>query len=209
MSSQEKILYQLKRSGPLSAKDIGEKLDITTMGARQHLAQLESEALVTTLPEESRGRGRPVKRWALTENGHRRFPDAHAQVTSDLLIAVTDVLGDEALDKLINQRTHVTLEQYKLGLAQTVGLEARLEKLAEMRTKEGYMAEIEANETGYWLIEHHCPICVAAETCRGFCRSELDVFQTLLQDVATIKRDEHLLEGGRRCSYLITPIDAA
>ncbi|MFN3236016.1 MAG: ArsR family transcriptional regulator [Pseudomonadales bacterium] len=56
-SSQDKILYQLKRLGPLTAREIGTHLGITTMGTRQHLAQLESEALVTTTPEESRGRG--------------------------------------------------------------------------------------------------------------------------------------------------------
>ena len=44
--SQDKILYQLKRLGPLTAKLVGKELGMTTMGARQHLAQLESEGLV-------------------------------------------------------------------------------------------------------------------------------------------------------------------
>lgn len=204
-SSQDKILYQLKRLGPLTAREIGTHLGITTMGTRQHLAQLESEALVTTTPEESRGRGRPVKRWKLTEAGHKRFPDGHAQVTSDLLIAVTDLLGESALDQIIEQRTQTTRDNYQTQLQSLTSVGAKLEGLAQLRTQEGYMAEVEQTPTGYRLIEHHCPICVAATTCQGFCRSELEVFQSLFVGLATVTRDEHLLHGARRCSYSITP----
>ncbi len=204
-TSQDKILYQLKRLGPLTAKEIGSHLGITTMGTRQHLAQLEADALVTTTPEESRGRGRPVKRWKLTEAGHGRFPDGHAQVTSDLLIAVTDVLGADALDKLIEQRTNKTKALYQQRLDQCRGIEAKLNALSELRSKEGYMAEVEKAETGYRLIEHHCPICIAATTCQGFCQSELEVFQALFEGIASVTRDDHLIAGARRCSYRIEP----
>lgn len=205
-TSQEKILYQLKRLGPLTAKEIGERLTMTTMGARQHLALLESEHLVTTTPEETRGRGRPVKRWKLTEAGHKRFPDGHAQVTSDLLIAVTDLLGEDALDQLIEQRTSTTKAQYAAELAKHDGIAEKLQALADLRSNEGYMAEVEKTAVGYRLLEHHCPICIAATTCQGFCRSELEVFQSLFADTAKIERDEHLIQGARRCSYTVTPL---
>jgi predicted ArsR family transcriptional regulator len=205
-SSQDKILYQLKRLGPLTAKEIGTHLGITTMGTRQHLTQLESDGLVTTTPEESRGRGRPVKRWKLTAQGHKRFPDGHAQVTSDLLIAVTDLLGESALDQIITQRTQTTRDNYQRHLQNLVGIGAKLEGLAQLRSEEGYMAEVEETAEGFRLIEHHCPICVAATTCQGFCRSELEVFQALFAGLATVVRDEHLIHGARRCSYAITPI---
>ncbi len=205
-TSQDKILYQLKRLGPQTAKTIGQALGMTTMGARQHLAQLDDEGLVSTLPEESQGRGRPVKRWKLTEQGHGRFPDAHAQVTSDMLIAVTEVLGDDALDKLIQQRTDKTLKHYQETLAPLKTLEAKLKGLAQLRTDEGYMAEMTTTKDGLRLIEHHCPICIAATTCQGFCRSELEVFQSLFRGLATVARDEHLIQGARRCSYSITPV---
>lgn len=205
-SSQDKILYQLKRSGPLSAKEIGQRMSITTMGTRQHLAQLEATNLVKTLPEESQGRGRPVKRWALTGAGHARFPDSHAQVTLDLLISVTDLLGEAALDKLIDHRTERTLLHYGVELEQQDGLANKLATLAELRSKEGYMAEIQLLDGDYLLIEHHCPICIAATSCQGFCRSELDVFQQLLKGVATVERTEHILAGARRCTYRICEI---
>lgn len=206
-SSQDKILYQLKRSGPLTAKEIGQRMSITTMGTRQHLAQLEGANLIRTLPEESQGRGRPVKRWALTGAGHDRFPDSHAQVTLDLLISVTDLLGEAALDKLIDHRTERTLQQYDAAMKQQDGLKDKLATLAELRSQEGYMAEIQVLDGDYLLVEHHCPICIAAKSCQGFCRSEFDVFQQLLKGVATVAREEHVLAGARRCSYRVSPIN--
>ena len=202
-TSQDKILYQLKRSGPLTARILSEHLNMTTMGARQHLAQLETDGLVDTTPEETRGRGRPVKKWKLTQAGHNRFPDGHAQVTNDLLIAVTDVLGDDALDQLIDRRTETTLKQYRDKLSQLSSVADKLNALAELRTDEGYMAEVEETEVGYRLIEHHCPICIAAKTCQAFCRSELEVFQSLFENLAMVTREDHLINGARRCSYSV------
>ena len=58
------------------------------------------------------------------------------------------------------------------------------------------------------LIEHHCPICEAAEACAGFCRAELGVFRAVLGDGVSVERTEHLLSGGARCAYRIRPVDA-
>jgi predicted ArsR family transcriptional regulator len=59
------------------------------------------------------------------------------------------------------------------------------------------------------LIEDHCPICAAAETCQGFCRSELAIFQKTLGEDVEITREEHLLSGGRRCTYRIRKLHSA
>ncbi len=207
-NSQDKILYQIKRTGPQTARNLGERLDITTMGIRQHLSRLEELQLISSLPEETIGRGRPVRRWKLTEAGHNRFPDAHAQVTADLIISIRDVLGDEAIDKLISKRTKETLDLYRKQLQNIGTLEGKLEKLCELRSDEGYMAELTTDRTNgtYTLKEHHCPICIAAKTCQGFCSSELEVFKTLFEGVATVHRVDHILNGARRCTYQVEPI---
>jgi predicted ArsR family transcriptional regulator len=56
----------------------------------------------------------------------------------------------------------------------------------------------------YLLIENHCPICAAASACQGFCRSELSIFRDLLAP-AKVERIDHILQGARRCAYLVTP----
>ncbi len=202
-SSQEKILYQIKRLGPQTVKALASSLGVTTMAVRQHLTQLETQGLIESLPEESQARGRPVKPWQLTSQGHQRFPDAHAQITSELINSVRDLLGESALARIIGERTRQSLASYSEVLDQKESLKEKLEALVALRTAEGYMAELVTEADSFLLLENHCPICVAASTCQGFCQSELEVFQTVLDDDALIEREDHLLNGARRCSYRV------
>ncbi len=204
-TSQDKILYQIKRLGPQSVKSLARTLNVTTMGIRQHIALLAADGLIVALPEEPQPRGRPAKPWKLTEKGHQRFPDGHAQVTADLILSVRELLGESAMDKIIEQRTRETFELYRRGLKKYKTLAGKISHLAELRTKEGYMAEVLEQDGEFILSEHHCPICIAAKSCQGFCRSELDVFQKLFAGSASVVREDHILNGARRCSYRITP----
>jgi predicted ArsR family transcriptional regulator len=205
-SSQDKILYQIKRLGPQSVKSLAEILDVTTMGVRQHLAQLESAGLIESLPEQPQPRGRPLKTWKLTQKGHGRFPDAHAQITADLILSVRELLGESAMDKIIEKRTADTFKQYSACLDKQNTLSGKVSALARLRSDEGYMAEVTEENSEYLLLEHHCPICIAAKSCQGFCRSELEVFQKLFEKIASVTREDHLLDTARRCSYRIIPI---
>lgn len=206
-NNQDKILYQIKRLGPQTAKELSIKLGMTTMGIRQHMATLEEQCLVETTPPEPQKRGRPVARWQLTDDGHARFPDAHAQMTVELIASVRDLLGEQALDKIITDRADKTEQIYADALERKTTLATKITELARLRTAEGYMAEAESLEDGsFRLAENHCPICIAASSCQGFCRTELQTFQALFEGTAVVKREEYLLEGARRCSYLISPV---
>jgi predicted ArsR family transcriptional regulator len=55
------------------------------------------------------------------------------------------------------------------------------------------------------LIEHHCPICAAAKTCQGFCRSELEVFRDVLGPNVSVERESHIVAGAPRCVYRVQP----
>ena len=185
-------------------KSLAERLAITTMGIRQHLAQLEQNDLVRAGEPVPQKRGRPVVQWHLTDQGHARFPDAHAQMTTELIASVRDVLGEVALDKVIEARAAHTSTQYKAALQSCKSLPDKIARLVALRTAEGYMAEMESlSDNQYRLIEQHCPICIAATSCQGFCRTELVCFQELFEGLATVRREEYLLAGARRCTYLI------
>ncbi|MDX5434980.1 MAG: MarR family transcriptional regulator, partial [Halomonas sp.] len=97
-----------------------------------------------------------------------------------------------------------TLALYRDALGDATALEARVERLAEIRTREGYMAEWRREEDGsLLLIENHCPICRAAHTCPDLCRSELTVFRAVLGEDVSVERTGHVLGGARRCVYRI------
>ena len=202
-ASTDKILFLLKSHGPQSAAELGEQLQMTSMGARQHLMTLEADGWVS-FNDEARGRGRPVRLWQLTEQAWQRFPDSHSELTLQLIDNIQQLFGEVGMERLIAQREQQQLARYQQTLGNK-GLSGRLEALRELRSREGYMAEIRREEDGSWLLwESHCPICAAARSCRGFCRSELALFRQLLAP-ATVEREQYLLEGAHRCHYRITP----
>ncbi len=200
----DRLLTLLKTRGPQTAADLGRALGTTGENARQQLGKLAAEGLAEP-HSEVRGVGRPVQLWQLTEAGNARFPDAHAELTVQLLRAVRTTFGLAGLDKLIDARESETLANYKREMDGIADIKDRVSKLADIRSREGYMAEWREENGAFMLIENHCPICVAATTCQNFCRSELAIFQEILGQDVLVERRDHILAGARRCAYSVTP----
>jgi predicted ArsR family transcriptional regulator len=199
----DRILMLLKTRGAQTAADLGTALGLTGEAARQQLLKLADEGLVVAVAEP-RGVGRPALVWSLTAAGHGRFPDAHAELTVQLIRSIRSELGEGAMDRLISARAAEAQANYAAVLKGAASLEERVAGLAELRSREGYMAEWRAEGDGYLLIENHCPICAAASACQGFCRMELDLFQKALGGDVSVEREEHIVSGDRRCAYRIT-----
>ncbi|WP_051687373.1 metalloregulator ArsR/SmtB family transcription factor [Microbulbifer sp. HZ11] len=201
--SREQILYLLKTHGPLSAGAIADHLGITAVGARQHLHQLAEQGLLQRFDRAEKV-GRPASYWALTEKAQQRFPDRHGDLTVKLIESVREVFGPQGLDTLIARREQESLAEYLDALRNCATLGARVRKLAQLRDREGYMAQAVQEQRGIWLLlENHCPICAAARHCHNFCRSELEIFRQCLPE-ARVERCEYLLDGARRCAYRIS-----
>jgi len=202
----DRILMLLKMRGPQSSIAVGEYLGVTGEAARQHMLRLEEQGLVRS-EARARGVGRPMTMWRITELAQRRFPDTHAQLTSDLLGTIREELGDDAIDVVIRARERANLAVYSRAMADATSLAERVANLAQIRTDEGYMAEWWQEPDGtFMLVENHCPICAAAAACQEFCRSEMRIFGDVLGTGASIERIDHILAGARRCAYRITPV---
>lgn len=203
LQDNEKALWVLKTRGPQPLAVISKELKVTTEGARFHLIKLEKEGLVESR-SEVKGRGRPKQIWSLTEKGNSRFPDNHANLTVNIIDMMRNTLGEDAVHRVIEEHEARMLSRYEEEIDESSSLENRLEKLTEIRTREGYMAEYEKDEEGYMFIENHCPICAAAKICQGFCQAELNIFRAVLGDEVNIERVEHIVKGERRCAYRIS-----
>lgn len=204
MKPQDRILQQLKTKGPQTAVELGKTLKITSMGARGHLERMAEQGLVDSKEVRS-GVGRPRKTWHLTDLAQSHFPDRHDQLTSDIIVSVREVFGEQGLDQLIQHREQTTEKLYQGALARCLTLEDKLAALVDIRSREGYMASYEAKDNGFLFVENHCPVSAAVRACQGFCRAELKVFQNLFANIAHVKRTEYILEGDRRCAYTIKP----
>ena len=148
--------------------------------------------------------GAPSGFGSLTERAQSRFPDTHNFLTVELIGAARATFGEAGLNRLIARHGQNTLERYRAALGKRRGLRAKISKLSELRSEEGYLAEWQILEDGIFLLsENNCPICAAAKACQGFCRSELDVFKAVLGPGVKIDRIDHIVSGARRCAYRI------
>jgi len=194
--SQTKILKRLKVRGPQSIKILSKFMEQTTMGVRQHLADMESKGLVCQTEAKKQNRGRPLNLWKLSRRGHQRFRDGHESVALDLIEAATNLKGQGFLEELVYFRNQSIEENYRLKLQEAgTHLRNQINRLAELRTEEGYMAEVRLLPDGWLLTENHCPIHAAAKQCTHFCKAELSCFQAVFEKNADIERVEHLLDG--------------
>ncbi len=200
--SSDRILTLLKMKGKATAGLIAEELAMTKEGARKHLLNLSAGNLVKATVK-GEGVGRPSVYYSLTDKGLSRFPDNHAEITVQLLKSVKKLLGDNALDLLISDRSTMVYEKYAKEIKDTDTLEQKLEIFSKKRSGEGYMAEWRKEGRTYYLVENHCPICAAATECGGFCLSESRTIKQLIGPGYNVERVEHIVENGNRCVYKI------
>lgn len=202
-SSKRRIVDALKRRA-LTGSELASRFGLTPEAVRQHLNDLDGNGLVQSSRRPTSGAGRPPLEWTLTPVALDLFPDRHADLTVSLIGSIRAAVGDDGLEAVIEQRLADQLVEYRRRLR---GIDDKLGALADLRTDEGYMAEVvdAPDGDGRLLVEHHCPICEAASACQSLCQAELELFQSALGRRVEVSRDQHLLAGDSRCVYRIRP----
>ena len=204
MQTRRAIVQLLKTEGALDSTTLGRRLKLTPMAVRQHLYALQGEKLVTS-EERPVPRGRPAKYWMLTPDAARLFPEAYAELSVALLSAVEDTFGEKGMQRLVDARLTRQQRDYTARIPASLPVEKKLQRLAQLRSAEGYMAEVRRDGKGaFILVENHCPICAAATACQGLCASELALFRSVLGPHVDVERTEHIVGGDRRCAYRVT-----
>jgi predicted ArsR family transcriptional regulator len=208
--AKRRIVDRLKRVESATAPELAEAFGLTDTAVRQHLDALAENGLVEKAPAPPpQGRGRPPIRWQLTPLAAELFPDRHADLTVGLIGSIREALGEDGLDRVLEARHQTQLSAYRQALPDPTvsSVPVRVRRLADIRSAEGYLAEVRPDDAGgLLLLEHHCPVCDAANACQGLCRTELELFREALGDDVTVERVQHLLAGDQRCAYRITPV---
>ncbi len=209
-SAKRRIIERLKRADTATAPELAAEFGLTDTAIRQHLEALENAELVerVTAPSSASttnsGRGRPPVHWRLAASASSLFADRHSDLTVELIVSIRDALGEEALDAVVRTRAERQLATYRVAIDDSASVSDRVHRIAELRSAEGYLAEAVESDGHMTLVEHHCPIRDAADSCAGLCSAELNLFQKALGPDVTVAREQHLLEGGQRCAYRIT-----
>lgn len=203
--AKRRIADRLKRVDSATAPELAAEFGLTDTAIRQHLETMEAAGLVERAIAPATGRGRPPVRWRLTHGASSAlFTDRHHDLSVELIAGIRETLGDEALAHVVQARIERQAAAYRSALADAGDVVTKVHRIADARSAEGYLAEVVEGSDDLHLVEHHCPIQVAADACRHLCDAELEVFRRTLGSEATVVREQHLLSGDQRCAYRIT-----
>lgn len=194
------VVMELKRSGPLPAKEIVERLGLSMNAVRHHLKELEAGGLVG-YAREHRGVGAPAFVYRLTPAGEALFPRRYEDAVARLLDYVVAKEGRQAAVEVLEARYRELADRLQATLTHATPAE-RVSALARALAEEGYMPEVRANGApGVHLVEHNCPIQQVAERFPEVCEAEARFFAEVLQ--ADVVRDKHIASGCGTCEYQI------
>src|SRR5688572_31628890 len=125
----------------MDSASLAAQLKVTTMAVRQHLYALQQEKLVTS-EERKVPLGRPAKYWRLTKDAERLFPDAYAELNAALITSVQDAFGAGGMARLLDARVARQRADYASRITPSASLSKKIQQLANIRSGEGYMAEV-------------------------------------------------------------------
>lgn len=197
---RSELLVAIKRSQPLTVKDLAERFSVTPNGLRRHLKALEEEGVVR-YRREVRGVGGPVFAYSLTEAGEGLFPRDYVPALADALEVVREEQGVAGVVRIFQRRWAAIAEQAGPSL-RTLPLPERAALLAELLSAQGYMAEAEVlSPTEATIREHNCAIRAVASRFPEVCAAEA----TFIGDVlgARVERRLHIATGCNVCEYKV------
>jgi predicted ArsR family transcriptional regulator len=203
--TRDRVSALLLEHGPQTATELATRLGISPAAVRRHLdalvgaGRLEERAGGPGGSTAHRGRGRPARRFHLTDAGRSSFPHAYDDLALTALRYVAASGGPDAVRAVAEQQL-AGLEARASTAVETAVRQAaqdhaeapvdRAQALAAALTAEGYAATASAISGGGQLCQHHCPVAHVAAEFPQLCEAETAVIGRLVgthvQRLATI-----------------------
>jgi predicted ArsR family transcriptional regulator len=198
--TKRQILLILKREGEIDLQSLSEKLNISKMGIHKHITDLEEMGLVDRAKKRG-GVGRPRLVLKLADSAADIFPRAYAALTVHTLEYIEEKLGRDAVEDALRRRQQQTAEDYQKYM-EGKSLPERVKILADLRNKEGYMAEMKRTHgSGYELYEYNCPILAVADKYFESCTLERKLFASILD--ADVETTHRVVDNDYVCRFVI------
>lgn len=198
------MLAFLKRKRAASVAELAAHLRISYEGARQHVGQLRRKGLiernVVRAPRASAGR--PVAHYALSREGDHLFPKSYDELTVELIDALTERLGDQALKQVLATFTDKRVHRWS-GRLEGKSLKQRVAELKSIYGEDDPFMTVEMGRDSIRLIERNCPFLNVASRRPALCSVTVSTLQRLLG--VKVVREERFQSGHGRCAFRIFP----
>jgi predicted ArsR family transcriptional regulator len=201
-STKREILLVLKRGGQSDLQSLAKHFHISKMAVHKHVQELEDQGLVQRVTLRG-AKGRPRHGLQLAPNSSSLFPKAYAGVTCAALAYIEEKLGRKAVEEALRRRQSETLPGYKEQVNGET-LAERVHQLAQLRDRDGYIAEDKkTGSSKFEILEHNCPIIAIAENYWEACTVENEMFRKVLD--ANVETTHRVVDGANVCRFLISP----
>jgi predicted ArsR family transcriptional regulator len=195
--TRDRVSALLLEHGPQTATELATRLGISPAAVRRHLDSLVAAGRVEErlTREAHRGRGRPARRFHLTDAGRSSFPHAYDDLALTALRYVAAFGGPGAVRAVAEQQLAGLETRASSAVEGAVAAAGgrpvdRAQALAVALTAEGYAATASAISGGGQLCQHHCPVAHVAAEFPQLCEAETAVIGRLVgthvQRLATI-----------------------
>jgi predicted ArsR family transcriptional regulator len=198
--TRERIIFLLKKKGPLSIDDLSRQMGITPMGIRQHLISLERKGFVDYIARRY-GVGRPAFLYRLTERADDLFPKTYHNFIISTLKDIERNEGRNRVDEIFRWRKEKILRDRREALSDKKSLQDRVYALKDILESDGYLVDLDMDDNNFILREFNCPIAKVATEFKEACKYELQTYRELLRK--DVMRQECMAEGSPSCTYVI------
>lgn len=195
-----KLLLLLKKNGEMSIEEMSSALNITPIGIRQHILNLERNGFIS-YKMRRKGVGRPGYIYSLTTKAEEFFPNNYRNFILEILKDIEESDGRERIDRLFKKRRERLLRQFSSILGNIKNFKNRLTMFVDSLREEGYIVDVHEKPHEVELIQFNCPISVVSAHYREACKHELELYRELFG--RGVDRLQCVSEGGRYCAYRI------
>ncbi len=194
------VLLEIKKSQPITAKELAGRFGVSTNAVRRHIKELEVEGLVR-FGREQRALGAPAFAYRLTEQGETLFPNGYRDALTALLEHVAEKEGRAAVVAMFEER-YAQLARRLKAEAGSGPRERQLEAVSRVLSEAGYMAEWSEADGSFRLAEHNCAMRAVVERFPEICAAEERFLREVLG--ARVERRAHIGSGCNSCEYAIS-----
>jgi len=201
-STRDVVLRTLLTQPRCTINELSEKVGISPISIRHHIASLEAEGLIGC-QDERHGVGRPRQVFFLTETGMEQFPTRYVQLTVRLLEQLKETMPEVMINKLFTQMAVNLARDLSEGTeTKNLTMEERLNLVIDILRREGFNIEWEQLEDGYQIHESSCPYYFIGQNHPEVCAMDQILISTVLSMPA--EKVTCILNGDNNCTYLIS-----
>ncbi len=189
-------IIEILRTHDSSAREVAEALGIQVSAARKHLERLRNAGIVAvTLRRQPRGR--PSKRYALTEDGRELFPRRYDVVLNALISALEADRGGGYVESVLGRTARNSLPR-SLG---DVSPRRRLRPLLGTLNELGFEASLRREGDEVVVTSRNCPLLRTATEHRELVCHGLHAALIGQAIDADVQREKWILSGDGVCTH--------